>query len=123
MALGRWCLFINLRMQITTRHRIKGTEMSLMDGAHRHQDFNNCLRCRGSGIDPVDSTPATFSEGSYMEPAVLEPCRVCVIPTSEEQLGKKMASCPYYQGTGGCINGCWDEPRCVTEEPEDGWLG
>ena len=33
-------------------------------------------------------------------------------------------SCPYYQNTGDrtCKSGCWDEPRCITGMPLDGWL-
>jgi hypothetical protein len=31
--------------------------------------------------------------------------------------------CPYYQGTGDrtCKSGCWEEPRCVTDEPLGGY--
>jgi hypothetical protein len=35
-----------------------------------------CARCKGSAIDPEDSTPADFSM-SPPEPPVLEPCRDC----------------------------------------------
>lgn len=34
-----------------------------------------------------------------------------------------MAGCPYYRGVGCCDRGCMDEPRCMTCEPETGWLG
>lgn len=31
--------------------------------------------------------------------------------------------CPYYLGTGDrtCKSGCYDEPRCITDEPSSGW--
>lgn len=38
-----------------------------------------------------------------------------------------LGTCPYYayfRGQGPpaiCGRGCWEEPRCVTEEPLDGW--
>lgn len=33
-----------------------------------------------------------------------------------------MIDCPFYQGRGTCPGGCWEEPRCITDEPEGGWL-
>jgi hypothetical protein len=40
-----------------------------------------CDRCKGSGIDPEDSMPATGpTEHSMGEPPVLEPCRDCYDP-------------------------------------------
>lgn len=30
-------------------------------------------------------------------------------------------TCPYYFGAGSCKSGCWDEPRCITDMPLDGW--
>lgn len=33
-----------------------------------------------------------------------------------------MIDCAYYQRGGICSFGCWEEPRCVTEEPYGGWL-
>lgn len=34
-----------------------------------------------------------------------------------------MAACPYFQNAdkGVCRSGCWEEPRCYTEEPPGGW--
>jgi len=32
-----------------------------------------------------------------------------------------LSSCPYFNGTGICSFGCWDEPRCHTCEPANGW--
>lgn len=38
-----------------------------------------------------------------------------------------LSDCPYYQyfrtrgEPGVCQSGCWEEPRCITEEPADGW--
>lgn len=32
-----------------------------------------------------------------------------------------MLACPYLVGGNTCASGCWSEPRCVTEEPIDGW--
>lgn len=33
-----------------------------------------------------------------------------------------MASCPYLlTGTEPCETGCWEEPRCITDEPARGW--
>jgi len=30
--------------------------------------------------------------------------------------------CPYrVSAFGVCITGCWEEPRCMTEEPAGGW--
>ena len=29
--------------------------------------------------------------------------------------------CAYYRGIGICSFGCWEEPSCRTEEPEEGW--
>lgn len=37
--------------------------------------------------------------------------------------GEKVTSCAYYKGVGVCSFGCWEEPRCMTNEPLDGWLG
>lgn len=41
-----------------------------------------------------------------------------------------LSSCPYFQTMtkpdaerGTCSFGCWDEPRCITCEPENGWPG
>ena len=35
-----------------------------------------------------------------------------------------MAACPYYlTGDSPCLSGCWQEPRCITEEPAYGWSG
>lgn len=31
------------------------------------------------------------------------------------------SDCPYYRGVGQCETGCWAEPRCVTDEPVNGW--
>lgn len=32
------------------------------------------------------------------------------------------AACPYYRtGTEQCVTGCWEEPRCITNEPLEGW--
>jgi hypothetical protein len=33
-----------------------------------------------------------------------------------------MIDCPAYYGDGVCVTGCWEEPRCITDEPEGGWL-
>ena len=34
-----------------------------------------------------------------------------------------MIDCPYYQtGTDPCRSGCWEEPRCITDKPAEGWL-
>lgn len=34
-----------------------------------------------------------------------------------------MIDCPYYQtGSEPCTFGCWTEPRCITDEPTEGWL-
>lgn len=30
-------------------------------------------------------------------------------------------TCPYYFGAGSCNQGCWEEPRCITDEPLHGW--
>lgn len=34
-----------------------------------------------------------------------------------------LSSCAYYQqvGDGKCSYGCWQEPRCITDEPLEGW--
>ena len=32
-----------------------------------------------------------------------------------------MTKCAYYRGVGHCSFGCWEEPRCYTEEPMNGW--
>ncbi len=34
-----------------------------------------------------------------------------------------LSGCPYYQRIKGatCIYGCWQEPRCITDEPLYGW--
>ena len=38
-----------------------------------------------------------------------------------------LGTCPYYAHIrhgapfGTCTFGCWDEPRCQTDEPEEGW--
>jgi hypothetical protein len=34
-----------------------------------------------------------------------------------------MLTCPYYQGIkdASCVYGCWQEPRCQTDEPLHGW--
>ena len=42
---------------------------------------------------------------------------------------RDMSSCPYFQRmsgtpgyeTGSCGWGCYDEPSCITDEPEGGW--
>lgn len=33
------------------------------------------------------------------------------------------STCPYYQGTGDqvCDRGCREEPRCMVDEPLEGW--
>jgi hypothetical protein len=33
------------------------------------------------------------------------------------------SDCPYLRGTGDgkCNQGCWEEPRCVTDAPVNGW--
>lgn len=33
-----------------------------------------------------------------------------------------MIDCAYYREGGLCSFGCWEEPRCITDEPEGGWL-
>ncbi|NLU64939.1 hypothetical protein HCA61_22130 [Rhodococcus sp. HNM0563] len=44
-------------------------------------------------------------------------------PIAIESYDTAMITCPYYQGvTGGrCVSGCWEEPRCQTDEPHGGW--
>jgi hypothetical protein len=33
-----------------------------------------------------------------------------------------MHACPYLNGTGTCVTGCWTEPHCITDCPDrDGW--
>lgn len=32
-----------------------------------------------------------------------------------------MLSCPYYNGIGQCGGGCYEEPICHVDEPEEGW--
>ena len=32
-----------------------------------------------------------------------------------------LSGCAYYQGKGTCSYGCWEEPRCQTGEPLEGW--
>lgn len=33
-----------------------------------------------------------------------------------------MLECPYLKtGTEPCVSGCWSEPRCITDEPIEGW--
>ncbi|QGH79456.1 hypothetical protein SEA_LIMPID_145 [Streptomyces phage Limpid] len=32
-----------------------------------------------------------------------------------------LSGCAYFQGKGTCSYGCWEEPRCHTDEPEGGW--
>jgi len=34
-----------------------------------------------------------------------------------------LAPCPYFRGLPGgtCTFGCWEEPRCFTDEPDGGW--
>lgn len=37
---------------------------------------------------------------------------------------EERSQCPYLNGVppGVCVSGCWDEPRCITDEPGgDGW--
>jgi len=36
---------------------------------------------------------------------------------------RDLSACPYYRGPGICSFGCWEEPRCHTEEPVHGWPG
>jgi hypothetical protein len=43
--------------------------------------------------------------------------------------GPNLGTCPYYAHYRNpeqnpmvpCTFGCWDEPRCITDEPEEGW--
>lgn len=30
-------------------------------------------------------------------------------------------TCPGRVGVGSCLSGCWEEPRCITDEPLHGW--
>jgi hypothetical protein len=32
-----------------------------------------------------------------------------------------LSGCAYFRGVGTCSYGCWEEPRCHTDEPEKGW--
>jgi len=32
-----------------------------------------------------------------------------------------MFTCSYYQGVGSCSGGCYEEPACQADEPEEGW--
>lgn len=35
---------------------------------------------------------------------------------------RDLSDCAYYRDPAGtCSHGCWEEPRCVTEEPSEGW--
>lgn len=40
---------------------------------------------------------------------------------SEPPDGQNLARCDHYQGCGICSFGCWEEPRCITEQPREGW--
>lgn len=31
-------------------------------------------------------------------------------------------SCPWYNGRGTCVSGCYDEPQCQTGAPSGGWV-
>ena len=45
-----------------------------------------------------------------------------------DDFGLDLGTCPYYAHYrhnapfGTCSFGCWDEPRCITDEPEEGWV-
>lgn len=43
-------------------------------------DAGRCPRCKGSGIDPEDSTGAALDDHYGPEPPALEPCRDCQFP-------------------------------------------
>jgi hypothetical protein len=45
-------------------------------------DERRCERCKGSAIDPEDSSPGTIY-GNFPEPPALEPCRACQFPPPE----------------------------------------
>lgn len=32
-----------------------------------------------------------------------------------------LSGCAYYKGKGTCSYGCWEEPRCQTDQPAEGW--
>jgi len=38
-----------------------------------------------------------------------------------EEQPEDLSGCAYYQGKGTCSYGCWEEPRCQTDEPLEGW--
>ena len=42
---------------------------------------------------------------------------------SRERLNEALyhTSCDYFRGVGPCSLGCWEEPRCHTREPVEGW--
>lgn len=38
-----------------------------------------------------------------------------------EEQPEDLSGCAYFRGVGQCSYGCWEEPRCQTDEPIEGW--
>ena len=66
--------------------------------------------------------------------STLEACGGCGEPAhepNEDCWWQNLGRCPYYAHYRNpeknpmkpCIFGCWDEPHCITDEPEEGWPG
>ena len=64
--------------------------------------------------------------------STLEACGGCGEPAhepTEDCWWQNLGRCPYYAHYRNpeknpmkpCVFGCWDEPRCITDEPEEGW--
>lgn len=53
-----------------------------------------CPRCKGSGIDPEDSSPGSWN-CDYPEPPGLEPCRDCQFPGTCRECGHSGGHGPY----------------------------
>lgn len=51
----------------------------------------------------------------------LDRCEISAI-LSDAFEAQTMLSCPYLRtGRDQCVTGCWQEPRCITNEPMGGW--
>lgn len=67
---------------------------------------------RGSGMAPMAGADRLIAPDSGAEPA---------------GCWSGLGSCPYWQHArrgepfGTCSFGCYDEPRCLTDEPRHGW--
>lgn len=58
-----------------------------------------------------------YENGFYLEPPAPRS-----FDESDRQDALSALLCPYYNtSSGGCVSGCYEEPRCQTDEPEGGW--